>query len=214
MRTAEEGISNRITISDSAQIADIVRQVMARLGGSHDISSTSCHPDPPQGTGTTAAITDRIITAQTIRELKGQPSQVFVSPVTVITPAAQDEARSRKITLQRTLPLPPEQQPDHQRLEIIDHAQPERAEAIHRQLSIRGFTTGSAKIVLSDTPAREVHFQCVENSETAVMIGSLNEIHRFREELSPTLWVLDMKRLNFSAAVNAAVQISNPRNIA
>ena len=214
MKTQQKGDPNQVATGDSAQVAEIVRQVIGRLATAPDSASTARNLEKTdKQTATAAAITHKIITAQTIQELSGQPAQVFVSPTAVITPAARDEARHRKIAIQRTVQLSPEQRPDHQRLEISDYAQPERAEAVRQQLAIRGITTGSAKIVLTDTPAREVHFQCTRNNETAVMIGAYSDIRRFSEELSPTLWVLDMKRLNLSAAVNAAVHISSTRNI-
>ena len=213
MTTEQEEDSNRVATGDSAQIAEIVQQVLGRLTTSHDNASTAHNLEKTDKQPATAtASTQKIITAQTIQELSGQPAQVFVSPTAVITPAARDEARHRKITIQRTVQLSPEQRPDHQRLEIIDYAQPERAEAVRQQLAIRGVTTGTAKIVLTDTPAREVHFQCAKNNETAVMIGAYSDIRRFSDELSPTLWVLDMKRLNLSAAVNAVVHITSTRN--
>ena len=109
--------------------------------------------------------------------------------------------------------LPDGQQPDQQTIEIIDYAQPERAQAVNQQLAIRGITTGAAKIVLTETPAKEVHFQCSRNNEVAVMIGSFNDIQRFSAEIAPTVWVLDMQRLTLSAAVNAVTQIIKTRRV-
>ena len=40
------------------------------------------------------------------------------------------------------------------------------------------------------------------------MIGSINDIKRFSKEVTPTVWVLDMHRLTFTAAVNTIAQIS------
>ncbi len=99
--------------------------------------------------------------------------------------------------------LPASQQPNHARLEIIDTANPQRADAVRTQLARRGVGVGWAKILLSDTPAWEVCQQCTDNGESAVMINSVTDVQRFADELTPTVWVLDMKRLNITAAVKA-----------
>ncbi len=44
------------------------------------------------------------------------------------------------------------------------------------------------------------------------MVGSIEEVQRFASELEATVWVLDMKRLNLTAAVNVAAQISRTGN--
>ena len=214
---SKDAITTVKTSIDSDQIAEIAREVIAHLsaGGRQsghlgvsssepaDIKSAIGQPPPP----TAAAIKDKVVTAQVIEQLPGNPSQAFLLPNAVITPAARDSARQRGITLQRTVDLPADQQPSQDQLHITDFEQPARADAVRQQLARRGYTEGSAKIVLSDTPAREVYFQCAKQNEVAVMIASVTDVQRFGQEISPTLWVLDMQRLNFSAAINAAVQI-------
>jgi hypothetical protein len=39
------------------------------------------------------------------------------------------------------------------------------------------------------------------------MIAMATDIQRFADELAPTIWVLDMKRLNISAATNVVARI-------
>lgn len=213
---SKNAITTAKTSIDSDQIAEIAREVIAHLsatGQKHGhlgdptnqsaaFSSAVNQPSP-----TAAAIQDKVVTAHVIEQLLGNPSQVFLLPNAVITPAARDAARQRGMTLLRTVDLPADQQPSQDQLHITDYEQPARADAVRQQLARRGYTEGSAKIVLSDTPAREVYFQCAKQNEVAVMIASVTDVRRFGEEISPTLWVLDMQRLNFSAAVNAAVQI-------
>ena len=46
----------------------------------------------------------------------------------------------------------------------------------------------------------------------AVMIANATDVPRFAEELAPTVWVLDMKRLNISAATNLVTQITRLGN--
>ena len=199
---------------ESINIAEIVRQVLARLDSAADTNhSTQIANSITQKQTTSAALTEKIITSRTIQELSKQTSQIFVSPTAIITPSARDDARSRNIEIQRTVQLPEGQQPDQQKIEIIDYAQPERAHAVKQQLAFRGITNGTGKIVLTETPAKEVHFQCARNNEVAVMIGSFDDIQRFSDEITPTVWVLDMQRLTFSAAVNAVAQISRTRRV-
>ena len=198
---------------DPAKISRIAREVIAQLSAS-DLKDKPESTTKTKTQATAAAIDNHVITAQTIEQLPGNPKQAFIPPTAVITPAARDAARGRGITLQRTVDLPVEQHPNQSQLSVIDYTQPQRADAIHQQLKRRGFTSGSGKIILSDTPAKEVYFQCVKHDEVAVMIASIADIRRFAEELSPTLWVLDMQRLNFSAAVNAAAQIIQTKKAA
>ena len=44
------------------------------------------------------------------------------------------------------------------------------------------------------------------------MVGSIEDVNRFASELEATVWVLDMKRLNLTAALNVAAQISRTRH--
>lgn len=214
MKRTQEKQNTRVTANDSAKIAEIVRQVIARLEVSPEQKSLKHKPVPQTPSRpTSAAVTEKVITSRTIQDLNRLTAQIFVSPTAIITPSARDDARSRKIQIQRTVQLPDGQQPDQQTIEIIDYVQPERAQAVNQQLAMRGITTGAAKIVLTETPAKEVHFQCSRNNEVAVMIGSFNDIQRFSAEIAPTVWVLDMQRLTLSAAVNAVTQIIKTRRV-
>ena len=214
MKMEQDRHIRQANANESINIAEIVRQVLARLDSAADTNhSTQIANSITQKQTTSAALTEKIITSRTIQELSNQTSQIFVSPTAIITPSARDDARSRNIEIQCTVQLPEGQQPDQQKIEIIDHAQPERAQAVKQQLAFRGITHGTGKIVLTETPAKEVHFQCARNNEVAVMIGSFDDIQRFSDEITPTVWVLDMQRLTFSAVVNAVAQISKTRRV-
>lgn len=208
----KDAITQRTTFLDSAHIAEIARKVIAHLAETDASGNSSTKATGTEATAT--AIDAQVITAQIIEQVPGAPTQAFILPSAVITPAARDTARQRGLELQRTVALPAEQRPNHSQFEITDYAQPERADAIRQQLARRGITGGAANIVLSDTPAKEVYFQCAKHHEVAVMIASISDIQRFAEEVSPTLWVLDMQRLNFSAAVNSAAQIIQTKKAA
>ena len=214
MKKEQNGDKKQANAYESVNIAEIVRQVLARLNSTVEIeSSTQFGYSTTQKPTTSAALTEKIITSRTIQELSKQTSQIFISPTAIITPAARDDARSRNIEIQRTVPLPEGQQSDQQKIEIIDYAQPERAQAVKKQLAIRGITHGTGKIILTETPAKEVHFQCARNNEVAVMIGAFDDIKRFSDEITPTVWILDTQRLTFSAMVNTVAQISKTRRV-
>ena len=191
---------------DPAYIAVIVRQVIARLG-----QSPSTATGNTQTNHTAASVGDKIVTATTIEQLTGTPNQLFISAKAIVTPAAKDAARERSLTITRSVELPPDQVPNQATqptsTPVSDSTEPMRATAVSNQLARRGITTASQQIVLSDTPAADVYRICSEGSERAVMIGSVSDVDRFASELRPTVWVLDMKRLNLTAAVNAAAKI-------
>lgn len=181
---------------DPDLVSAIAREVIARLKATSKTNDTA------------ASVDDRIVTTATLEQLDGTPKQIFIASRAIVTPAARDEARRRGITIHRTVNVPEPQQPRHARLEITDSTNPDRAAAVRMQVARRGGAVGSARIVLSDTPAREVYHQCTAGGEVAVMIASVTDIGRFADELSPTVWVLDMKRLNLPAAVNTIVRIT------
>ena len=192
-----------MTTIDSAYIAQIVRKVIAK------IQTTQTQ------TGNTAtSIPDRIVTVETINQLPGTPSSLFVSAKAIVTPAAQDEAKSRGITINRSVELPPEQVPNQTSVqpptqtEIIDRENPDRAAVVATQLARRAITGLKSAVILSDTPAKEVFEQC-RDGKRAAMIGAIAEVDRFANEMNPDVWVLDMKRMNLIAAVNAVVRITN-----
>ncbi len=183
---------------DPSLVAAISREVIARL--------RSATP------GTTdQSIRDRIITTKTIESVTGKPTRIRISNSAVVTPAARDEARRRGISIDRTFDLHNSQDeptPSHDlTIEITDTSDPQRAQSVRDQLERRGVIRNASRIVLSDHPANEVHRLCA-TGERAVMIGSINDVRRFADDFGPTVWVLDMKRLNLAAAANAAAQIT------
>lgn len=190
--------ANNDTI-DPALVETITREVIRRL-------QQSARPATSGADQATVSINDRIVTASVIEKVLGSPSQLFVPPAAIVTPAATDEARRRGITIQHAGKHSQQEQIDGPR-PIADSSDPARAGAVQTQLSRRGISVGRATILLSDTPARDVVQQCAAG-EVAVMIASLTDVPRFADEVSPTLWVLDMQRMNIACAVNVIAQIS------
>jgi hypothetical protein len=200
---------------DSAFVAEVVRRVIARL------QQTNRHPvskaAPCTATAATAAsISDRVVTAANIRNLTGTPSQVFVAPTSVVTPAARDEAKGRGLAIVKTIEVAAAQRPELPNQcvnqQVMDSDQPDRAAAVRSQLARRGITRIGAQIMLSDTPAAELHRCISADSSRAAMVDSVAAVDRFQRELQPQVWVLDMGRMNLIAAVNVAARIAQLGN--
>jgi hypothetical protein len=91
--------------------------------------------------------------------------------------------------------------------DITDTDDAKRATAVREQLSRRRISLTAARIVLSNSPAQAVYDQIIAGNR-AVMIANINDVERFASELSPSVWILDMHRMNLSAAVNAVAKIA------
>jgi hypothetical protein len=198
---------------DAETLAAVAREVIARLG--HSATAKQASGPDSKTDRIAASIEDRVISSKTITALGGGIAELFVDAAAVITPSARDEARARGITINRGEPIASttshnatSQTAASQSPTVIDRATPDRAAAVVRQLAGRGIRCCSARIVLSDTPAKELYDQYVREGEVAAMVGSIAEVQRFARELDITTWVLDMKRLNLIAAVNVASQIA------
>lgn len=187
---------------DSAWIAAIAREVIVRLKASN----------LTQPTNSTAAVSiaEKVITTDSLRSVAATTTQLFISKDAIVTPAAKDEAKERGITLNRSVALPQGHETNEQKLEITDSQQLDRADAIKNQLKRRGLKDLGGRIVLSDTPSRDVA-ECCGDGQRAVMVTSVADVRRFADELNPSTWVLDMKRMNLVTATNAVAQIAQLR---
>ena len=196
--------ANVLSVGDLEWIQEIVRQVIARLRTG----------DMTHATGV-IQISQRVVTAQTIEQIKGSVRSVTIRSDAVVTPAAKDAARQRGITLQRcTQRINKKNYDEHQQpTHLIDTDDPNRREIVESQLRRRGLAEMHTRIVLTDSPAATV-IREVNGGEVAVMVSSLDEVGRFAAECNPTSWVLDMKRLNLPGAVNVTALIAKLGSLA
>lgn len=183
---------------DPAWVAEITRRVLARLalhrGPADRAPADHDHPHPKQ-----------LITQQTIRQTTTQ--NLKVAATAIITPAALDEARGRGIVIERLCgPVGSVREP--QSATILDSEHPDRGMAVEQQLRRRGIHPGGLTVVLTDHPARDV-YEHTGNGQRAAMVTAIGDVERFAAELNPTVWVLDMKRLNLPMAVNAIAKIAH-----
>ena len=150
-----------------------------------------------------------MITAASIHETSSGISIALVDQDAVITPSAKDEAKSRGIKITRVERSPQLNRPQNgSGSQVTDRENPERAKAVENQLRIRGLRDPLPRLILSETPAKELQHQILNVGETATMVGSINEVLRSGQELDVTAWILDMKRLNLTSAVNVAAKIA------
>ena len=189
---------------DPKWIAAVAREVVNRL---------KAGPNAQTADRVEVVINDRVVTADAIANIKTAPAEVTILDRAVITPAARDEASRRQIKFRRSseASVAPCHEPSgtaETAIRIIDIAQPQRANAVAAQIAGRGITAVAATIVLSESPAADVHHQCLVNQQRAAMINSLADVDRFVAELDPTVWVLDMARINFMTAVNVVARIA------
>lgn len=196
-----EPLNQRI---DPKWIAAVAREVVNRLKSG---------PNAPTADRDEVLINDHVVTADAIAKIKTAPAEVTILDRAVITPAARDEASRRRIKFRRSseasvAPCGEPSDAADSTIRIIDNAQPQRANAVAAQIAGRGITAVAATIVLSESPAADVHHQCLVNHQRAAMINSLVDVDRFAAELDPTVWVLDMARINFMTAVNVVARIA------
>ncbi|TWU34138.1 hypothetical protein Q31b_56090 [Novipirellula aureliae] len=198
---------------DAVWLKAIVRQVVSKVEVQKAALAAKPAPSPETFSG-------KLVSLETIEQwARSRKSEIKIGSKTIVTPAAIDEAKRHGITISRGEISRGEScskssQPstvggsigkDSTEYDISDSQDPHRAVLISEQLR-RRHAKGSAVIVCSDTPAVDVFRLCSENRRT-VMISDFASVERFENELSPDVWVLDMKKLNLIAAVNAAQKI-------
>jgi len=212
-----------VATADPELIGRVVREVLARLR----------RASASEAAGGGHVLRDRVITAAAVSGLPDPVDQLHVSAAAVITPAAWDELRSRGGTLVRSgsetnetigvrrgraeISLPPTASWQAAAASpaardagaaggVIDSQDPGRAENVTAQLVRRGFSAEGARVVLTDTPAIDLH-RWNAAGHRAAMVRDLRDVDRFAVELDPTVWILDMAEMNLIAAVNATCHI-------
>ncbi|TWU40884.1 hypothetical protein [Novipirellula artificiosorum] len=186
---------------DAAWMASIVRDVIARL------QTEPSQPEQSQPEHAEDLTDHRLVTVASIEQvIAAGKSEIRIGKRTVVTPAARDEAVRFGIALVAgSDKLKQAVSPTVAGLEISDSQNGGRDDLIAGQLARRN-VIGSARIVVTDTPASDVYRLCCEK-QRAVMVADTHSVDRFAAEFSPSVWVLDMMQLNLIAAVNVAQRI-------
>ena len=190
-------------------IEEITRQVIAQLRSNlaqapaDDLTATS------QTNRIASAINEKVISEEVITKIPSDVSVALIRHDAVLTPSAIDESKRRQLEITRLddTAVSGSSNPTTSTL-ILDRDNSIRANSLANQLHHRGLPKNHARIVLSDTPAKELMLQINEHQQIATIVGSIEEVKRFSAELDLTCWILDMKRLNFMSAVNVATAIA------
>lgn len=194
---------------DRNVIEEITRQVIAQLRSNQaqapadDLTATS------QTNRIASAINEKVISEEVITKIPRDVSVALIRHDAVLTPSAIDESKRRQLEITRLddTAVSGSSNPTTSTL-ILDRDNSIRANSLANQLHHRGLPKNHARIVLSDTPAKELMLQINEHQQIATIVGSIEEVKRFSAELDLTCWILDMKRLNFMSAVNVATAIA------
>lgn len=183
---------------DPALIAAVARKVITRLRAAQADASTSTN----NSANSEIATPERLITIETLRKFQDD-SRIAVTPGTVVTPAAKDEARRRGIAIKRL-----NQSGTTEQTSSNTQVDQTPDNALTQQLVRRGVTMPTCvELSWTETPAKDV-FEYCRQGKRAAMVTSLADVDRFASELSPKCWVLDKQKLNLIAAVNVAARIA------
>lgn len=191
-----------IDAATRAFIARIATEVIARLKANHAPGN-----DGP-------SITSRVIDTKIIETITSG-STVTIDRKAVVTPAARDEAKQKNITLHRsrlTSIKTESSDIEYDATGELKDNNNDRLTAAKEQLARRGIRRIGTRVVMSDTPAAEVA-SLFKSGRVAVMVGSIEDVSRFADEIVADVWVVDMKRNHLIAAVNLIAAIARTTQV-
>ena len=211
-------------------IESIVRLVLHRIQDHPNLdrghSSETSITDTPLITDT-PIIDQNVLTLEDLKNISVTKTQILVSSRCVVTPAVKDELRNRGIEVVR-VPSPSTSSTDvnspaksnataqrkspFRRIRLTHDASVEKNlyGSVEKQLVTRGIRLcdeSSIGVVLSSRPAVAVYESIAANT-SAVLISRIEDISRFRAELRPSVFVLDVQHLSLLALVNSAITIA------
>jgi hypothetical protein len=208
-------------IAPGIDIASIVRRVVHELKRMEAVEVVSQQPDAARAT--TFVFDHRVITLSDIDGVPAAMKTIELPAGGIVTPAVRDVLRGRGITVVHATSKPVASQvgnadgktkrsspfrPIHlQHDESIDT---NLLGSVENQLSIRGIklcNQASRGVMLSSHPAATV-YRCISDHVSAVSINRIDDVLRFKKELNPSVYVIDVQHLNLISIVNAIVQIA------
>lgn len=200
-----------------ARVGEAAGESGDRSGGRADFEGRGFRPDeaarrgPDEASGQEpgVALFGGVVSQATVGRLPASTREIVVTARGVVTPAAVDEAKRRRISIRRveTGRAEPADSGVATDYPIEDRDRLGRAEAVSAGLTRRGIPAPSGvRIVLSDSPGRAVYEE-IRGGAVAVPVRRLSDVDRFGREFDPTCWVLDMVDLDPVAALNAAQRI-------
>lgn len=189
-------------------IESIVRKVMRELEAG----------SPSDSADGVFEFTKRVITLEDLKSIPTSAKTIRVVPRAVLTPAVVDELKLRGINVskaesQATKPSAevraklPFRRVNLQHDESIDA---DLFDAVEKQVSSRGIRVcdqAGVTAILSKRPATVV-YQSIASNTSAVAVNRVDDVVRFKNELRPTVFVLDVHHLHTIALVDAVVSIA------
>lgn len=198
--------SNAPAPIDPAYIAEIVRQVLARVRATGTPIQTSSQ--------TPIAETVKLVTVETVVASAASKDRViFINRKSIVTPAARDEAKQLGVRLELvgTNSQSSSKAVSDVSLGMIDTTDASWVESIIAALSRRGIAVSSGysaiQIVLTDCPAKQTHHYSSLGKHRAAMLTGMNQVERFHRELSPDVWVIDKTQVGLPTIVNIVATI-------
>ncbi len=198
--------SNAPAPIDPAYIAEIVRQVLARVRAAGTPIQTSSQ--------TPIAETVKLVTVETVVASAASNDRVIlINRKSIVTPAARDEAKQLGVRLELvgTNSQSSSKAVSDVSLGMIDTTDASWVESITAALSRRGIAVSSGysaiQIVLTDCPAKQTYHYSSLGKHRAAMLTGMNQVERFHRELSPDVWVIDKTQVGLPTIVNIVATI-------
>jgi hypothetical protein len=222
-----------------ATVARLVAGALRACGGPLALREVSmCNASQNSATGGSMAsvesaskeqglvLSDHVISTKVLDSVPSNTSVICIGPKAVVTPAAKDWLRHRKIQAVRIdkaqqvsiglggqTPSPPN-------ITLVDTAVPERGLALQRQLSLRGLVVDANELeslrrncqanprtfglIVSALPAIDVDWAGRCHAMRAAVVDSVESVRRTASRFQPQIWVLDADRLTLSGLVSVA----------
>lgn len=209
--------SNPTALPASVDIESIVRRVLRQL----ESLKPSSQLTNPAGEFT---FPQRVITLQDLKSVPASIKTIQVLSNAVLTPSVRDELRARRIEIvttgeraasDATESKSSQPQGDHspfRRVHLRHDSTIESTlfESVKKQLIVRRIRLcdqAGVTAILSSRPATAV-YKSFSETTSAVLINRVDDVERFKAELRPTVYVLDVQHLHLVAITNAIIHIA------
>lgn len=211
--------------SSQIDIESIVRRVLREL---QVAQRQSIHEESATSQNAHAySLDQRVITLEDLKAVPPGVKQIRVPGDAVVTPSVKDELRRGSVELlrgdaQNPHPDQPNSATDrttrqasrspYRRVHLLHDETVDAGlyAAVGKQVVSRGVRLcdqAGVTAMLSAHPATSVYRSIAANT-SAVLINRLDDVVRFKNELRPSVYVLDAHHLHLIAMVNAVVQIA------
>jgi hypothetical protein len=213
-------IADASTATVSLDVEAIVRRVLEQL-----VSEPMQVPvsSAPSESTSTFGLSTRVISLEELKTVPSTVNTLHVGVQSVVTPAARDELRRRGINLSRgeivsTIDAPKKNSDAGSRaihLQRDGDVSDGQYAAVIKQVTGRGVrmcSKASLSVVLSSRPATTAHHSAGPG-RCVVSINRVDDVSRFMAELSPNIFVLDVKHLHLVAIAQAIAAIAKPDSV-